>query len=82
MCINDRIQCFMNDIINHRAIFVVIMLLGILLFYWFQWRPVAIRSGCHKWIVDLPGDIESMKTDGQIRSYNALFDRCLHEKGL
>lgn len=51
-------------------------------FYWFQWRPVAIRSNCHRWIVDLPGEVEGLRSEGQIRIYEALFDRCLHEKGL
>lgn len=65
---------------------MMLILIGLLLltgwFFWFQWRPVAIRTNCHKWIVDLPGEVEGLRSDGQIKSYNALFDRCLHEKGL
>lgn len=69
---------------NKKKLFVALMGLSLLAgwFYWFQWRPVEIRSNCHRWIVDLPGEVEGLRSDGQIKSYNALFDRCLHEKGL
>ncbi len=72
----------MDRIKKHVAILLTITALGGFLFYWFQWRPVVIRSNCHKWVVDLPGEVEGLRSDGQIRAYEALFNRCLHEKGL
>lgn len=67
---------------NNKLLIIVFAIIGLFLFYWFQWRPVTIRSNCHKWIVDLPGNVENLTTDSQIVRYKALFESCLHEKGI
>jgi len=69
----------------NKKLIVLIILLMISWFYWFQWRPVKIRSYCHQWIVDLPGEIEDIDMfyyESGRAAYNALYYRCLHEKGL
>ena len=63
------------------VIFLIILFLGFI-FYWFQIRPSQIRQRCHKWIVDLPGSIEKELSEKGIKAYDALYNRCLHEKGL
>ena len=50
-------------------------------FYWFQYRPTKIRQYCHRWIVDLPGEVE-LYYERDRAEYSALYDSCLHEKGL
>lgn len=69
---------------HKKKVFLILLSLFLLIgwFYWFQWRPAMIRSYCHERIVDLPGDVEELRSEGQIKRYNALFDSCLHEKGL
>lgn len=69
---------------NKQKVYIALTCLLVLIgwFYWFQWRSVAIRSNCHKWVVSLPGDVEGLRSEGQIKTYNALFNRCLNEKGL
>lgn len=53
------------------------------IFYWFQQRPAQIRSNCHKWIVDLPGEVENnLRNDSARKTYDALYASCLHKKGL
>jgi len=64
--------------------FVIFLAVLILLgwFYWFQYRPANIRSYCYRWIKDLPGEVEELRTTSAITRYKALYDRCLNEKGL
>ncbi len=58
-------------------------ILAFTLFYWFQIRPSQIRKGCHRWIVDMPGEIEDQLGYAPARAkYDALYSSCLHREGL
>jgi len=68
---------FQNKLVFLLIIFVIVW------FYWFQYRPSKIRSSCDNWIKDLPGAVENNFSSERARAkYKALYDRCLHEKGL
>ena len=62
---------------NKKKVFLT--LLGLLLligwFYWFQYRPVKIRSYCHERTKEKINSVVS-------KYYGLLYDACLHEKGL
>ncbi len=63
-------------------VFLIILILGFI-FYWFQIRPSQIRKGCHRWIVDMPGEIEDQLGYAPARAkYDALYSSCLHREGL
>lgn len=53
---------------------IAVLLLATALFYWFQWRPVIIRSSCDK----------QSRAKGDVRStyYAKYYEACLHEEGL
>lgn len=58
-----------------HCLWVLIALITIFIFYWFQYRPVKIRSYC------------DWKTKSEsywrvTKSYDANYSSCLHEKGL
>jgi type II secretory pathway component PulF len=61
-------------------IIIAIVFVGI--FYWYEIRPARIRQDCHKWVVDLPGEVEKFRSKGAITQYEALYEQCLHERGL
>ncbi len=62
---------------------LITLLVGGLLFYWFQLRPSLIIKSCHQWIVDQPGSIEDrLDIERHRAEYNALYQSCLHKSGL
>lgn len=67
--------------IRINYIWVLAASIIILLFYWLQLRPSLIRKSCHKWIIDQPGEINVIYESSR-KKYDALYEYCLHEKGL
>jgi hypothetical protein len=56
------------------TIFIVLFLLFIGWFYWYQYRPTEIRSYCDGWARE--------KENLTIEGYRARYESCLHSKGL
>ena len=59
-----------------------IVLSGVFLFYWFQYRPSKIRNHCDwkakskvGWEVELYGNVRAMR-------YQNVYSVCLHENGI
>jgi hypothetical protein len=59
-----------------KKIFLIlfIVILGGLIFYWYQYRPTQIRSACNSQATNFAG--------GVITLYEHEYTKCLHEKGL
>lgn len=76
---------------NHTWIIIPLVLLIFLgAFYWFQWRPSAIRQTCHneafaiafEYIVqNRIADVEQRRT-AQDKEYARVYGSCLNAKGL
>lgn len=67
-----------------RTITVISLIgVGILLFYWFQWRPTEIRKSCHVYAVEKALE-DSGSSDKKFRDedYNFRFKYCLQRDGL
>jgi len=67
---------------THR-LWVLIVLIAIFLFYWFQIRPVRIKSYCDwsvRWGEDRPRGYGSYSPTGKY--YEEMYSGCLHRKGL
>jgi len=62
---------------------VLLLLLIAYLFYWFQFRPVNIRTMCGKQVSE---SMASTKGLGTVANYQGMYDllykSCLHKKGL
>ncbi len=60
-------------------LFLLIIVLSSFWFYWFQWRPTKIKSGC----VSEVGKITSeSKESWKMEEINWAYNVCLHKKGL
>ncbi|MBU3924462.1 MAG: hypothetical protein V1732_02730 [Patescibacteria group bacterium] len=62
------------------SLIIGILILGIGLFYWYEWRPSQIVKQCNKEAVEKAKGIE----DGNqaIKIYDTRYMTCLREKGL
>lgn len=64
----------------------LIILLGLLLlvvlFYWFQYRPTEIRGYCDWKTKSEVGWNVSTYSDSRWTKYENIYNSCLHEKGL
>ncbi|OGD90299.1 hypothetical protein A2W45_04095 [Candidatus Curtissbacteria bacterium RIFCSPHIGHO2_12_41_11] len=82
----------LKNILNDNKIIVVIIVLVIAWFYWFQLRPASIRSSCMKISREntaLLGTTDSFeqlewskKIEVQNETMEKAYQRCLHDKGL
>ncbi len=62
----------MNEKLEKNKIILVIILVGIGLFYWFQWRPAEIRKSC----------AEEYKAISIQNYYWDFYEQCLKQHGL
>lgn len=73
---------------NIIAILIILAIISIGLFYWYEYRPAQIRKICHEKVVgeikNVPNKIEAMKFEQEMikTDYESLYKQCLRESGL
>jgi len=60
---------------------VVLLVIIIGWFYWFQWRPSKIAKYCNSWASDESG-YTKYPNDFHRENYETLYKKCLREQGL
>ena len=70
----------MTKLKQYWLIGVVVLIIFLGYFYWFQWRPSQIVKQCDKEAVEKASDVD----DGNqaIKIYDARYKSCLRAKGL
>ncbi|MCK4797620.1 MAG: hypothetical protein KAT05_09575 [Spirochaetes bacterium] len=70
----------MKKIIKENWFKIVVLLILVGLFYWYEYRPSEIKKQCNKESVEKAKNIE----DGNqaIKIYDARYKSCLRENGL
>lgn len=73
-------------LLNQYKIILIIILIGVGLFYWFQVRPSRIYSHCHKEAINYAITVYPYKDEKGDRfqrdDYEAKYTRCLRENGI
>lgn len=65
------------------VIIFALFVIGLGLFYWFQWRPTEIRKECHKYAVDKAiKDSGSNDKTFKDEDYKFRLDYCHEREGL
>lgn len=72
-----RFLSFMNKIIVKLSLLVIIL---IVMFYWYEWRPHNIRISCMSKITNLMTTTSSV--GGTMGDYKLAYELCLHQKGI
>lgn len=62
---------------NYKILLIILIIIGA--FYWWEFRPSRIKSECAKWALEKANDSEGMYEEDMYRDY---YSRCLHERGL
>lgn len=62
---------------NYKILLIILIIVGA--FYWWEFRPSQIKSECAKWALEKANDSEGMYEEDVYRDY---YSRCLHERGL
>lgn len=92
----EKIKKILN-LMNQWKVIAIIILIGAVLFYWFQIRPSIIYSNCHR--IATEEAIETLKTRSEMADgykykeavekgmylkddYDYFYKRCLREKGI
>lgn len=72
----------LRDFVSHNRIFIIILLMGTALFYWFQIRPSGIRQKCYNSILEKRD--ERINTNDRLTNSGAnnYYRRCFAENGL
>ena len=74
-----------NKILLPVSGFVLVVLLLVGWFYWFQWRPASIRSECYKFATDyeLSGKDMSFEKNQRLQAIIVnQYSNCLHKHGI
>jgi type II secretory pathway component PulF len=69
------------QLVKNNHVFVLIIAIFVVLFYWLLFRPSLIRKKCHRWVVDLPGELNVQYESSRVK-YESLYKYCLNSKGL
>jgi len=75
----------MNKIKEYKWFILIIILVLLLSFYWFEYRPSQIKKECSIWAVNQAkggGLTAYLKENYNSNVYNDYYTRCLREKGL
>lgn len=70
----------MKKFIKENWFKIIILLVLVGLFYWYEWRPSEIKKDCNKEAVEKARSVE----DGNqaMKIYDARYKSCLRENGL
>jgi len=62
----------------NKRILILIILVIVGLFYWYEWRPSQIKKYCNQWALDKS---KTSDTTYNREGYENYYARCLREKG-
>lgn len=60
---------------QYKIIIILTLIILGFTFYWYEWRPSQIRKECAEKALIFSSDYE-------VEHYTAVYNGCLHEKGL
>ena len=73
-----RIRIEIKGIVAICIATLLLIIIGVGWFYWYEWRPSQIRKDCYNSVITNPFSTESE----QKNEFESQYQNCLHENGL